>query len=208
MACAGHRPRRSVHRVVDGGRRRHDAGAGGAPARRAHCDNPLDCSACELMPPTVSATLARDQVVARLVPTVPPTSSPDVGRERISQIADIGVSAVGVLGSIYAGRLAATIGKDELLSGRSSKTQMRRSLLAAVLAFLALPGTVAFAVPLLLLRPAAPGSFSFPSILLVAAGLIVLLWCVRDFYVAGKGTLAPRAPRGASCDRRTLSRIA
>lgn len=71
---------------------------------------------------------------------------------------------------------------------------MRRSLSAAVLAFLALPGTVAFAVPLLLLKPAAPGSFSLPSILLLAGGLIVLLWCVRDFYAAGKGTLAPWAP--------------
>ncbi len=28
----------------------------------------------------------------------------------------------------------------------------------------------------------------------IAIGLIVLLWCVRDFYVAGKGTLAPWAP--------------
>ena len=72
---------------------------------------------------------------------------------------------------------------------------MRKSLSAAVLAFLALPGTVAFAVPLLLLRPGRlGGSFSLPSIFLVIAGLVVLLWCVRDFYVAGKGTLAPWAP--------------
>ena len=28
----------------------------------------------------------------------------------------------------------------------------------------------------------------------MAAGLCILLWCVRDFYVAGKGTLAPWDP--------------
>lgn len=33
-----------------------------------------------------------------------------------------------------------------------------------------------------------------PGIVLLAAGLAVLLWCVRDFYLAGKGTLAPWDP--------------
>ncbi len=28
----------------------------------------------------------------------------------------------------------------------------------------------------------------------VTTGVFVLLWCVRDFYVAGRGTLAPWAP--------------
>jgi len=57
-----------------------------------------------------------------------------------------------------------------------------------------LPGTVAFAVPLLRLRPTAPGSFSLQGLLLLVVGLVLLLWCVRDFYVTGKGTLAPWAP--------------
>ncbi|TLZ47353.1 MAG: isoprenylcysteine carboxylmethyltransferase family protein [Bacillati bacterium ANGP1] len=67
----------------------------------------------------------------------------------------------------------------------------------ALLAFLALPGMVAFAVPLSLawsesarrgapLRPAGG--------LVVLAGASLLLWCVREFYVAGRGTLAPWAP--------------
>ena len=30
--------------------------------------------------------------------------------------------------------------------------------------------------------------------MLLSVGLVLLLWCVRDFYVAGKGTLAPWAP--------------
>ena len=28
----------------------------------------------------------------------------------------------------------------------------------------------------------------------LVAGVVILLWCVRDFYVAGKGTLAPWDP--------------
>ena len=28
----------------------------------------------------------------------------------------------------------------------------------------------------------------------LAAGIMVLLWCIRDFYAAGKGTLAPWDP--------------
>lgn len=67
--------------------------------------------------------------------------------------------------------------------------------LKALFAFLALPGVVAFVVPLLLLRPETPTSpFAPESIppLLLGAGL--LLWCIREFYVAGRGTLAPWAP--------------
>lgn len=64
----------------------------------------------------------------------------------------------------------------------------------AALAFLVLPGTVAFLVPLLLLR--APGQRWVNPVGLVplAIGVILFLWCVRDFYVAGKGTLAPWDP--------------
>lgn len=32
------------------------------------------------------------------------------------------------------------------------------------------------------------------GLVLVALGTFGLLWCVRDFYVSGKGTLAPWAP--------------
>jgi protein-S-isoprenylcysteine O-methyltransferase Ste14 len=64
----------------------------------------------------------------------------------------------------------------------------------AVLAFLALPGIVAFLIPLLLIRPVNSDSLRWPAALIVAAGILLLLWCVRDFYVTGKGTLAPWAP--------------
>lgn len=64
----------------------------------------------------------------------------------------------------------------------------------AVIAFLALPGTVAFLMPAVWV--AANGlTVRWPlGLILIAVGLCGLLWCVRDFYVAGKGTLAPWAP--------------
>ena len=67
--------------------------------------------------------------------------------------------------------------------------------LRALIAFLALPGVAAFAVPLLLLRPPAPRAPFAPfGIALVGLGLLILVWCVRDFYVLGRGTLAPWSP--------------
>lgn len=64
----------------------------------------------------------------------------------------------------------------------------------ALVAFLVLPGAVGFLVPLLL-RPAPPErTFHVVAAAPLVAGTFMLLWCVRDFYVAGKGTLAPWAP--------------
>jgi protein-S-isoprenylcysteine O-methyltransferase Ste14 len=72
---------------------------------------------------------------------------------------------------------------------------MKGLLGRAVFAFLVLPGTVAFLIPLLLLAPRAPGqSFDTLGLTPLTLGTVLLLWCVRDFYVAGKGTLAPWAP--------------
>jgi protein-S-isoprenylcysteine O-methyltransferase Ste14 len=65
----------------------------------------------------------------------------------------------------------------------------------ALFAFLILPGIVAFLVPLLVIYPGASlDSFGTSGVALVATGSLLLLWCVRDFYVRGKGTLAPWAP--------------
>src|SRR5205085_8315852 len=65
-------------------------------------------------------------------------------------------------------------------------------LTRAVLAFLALPGTVAFLIPGLLL-PHGP-FVEVLGLIPLGLGIVLLLWCVRDFYVAGKGTLAPWSP--------------
>jgi protein-S-isoprenylcysteine O-methyltransferase Ste14 len=65
----------------------------------------------------------------------------------------------------------------------------------ALAAFLALPGVVAFGVPLLVFRSGPwPETFHPMGAALLAAGLMILGWCVRDFYVLGRGTLAPWDP--------------
>jgi protein-S-isoprenylcysteine O-methyltransferase Ste14 len=66
-------------------------------------------------------------------------------------------------------------------------------LLRAIAAFLICPGTVAFVVPMLIVWPP-ESSFRFAGGILLAIGSTLLLWCVRDFYVVGRGTLAPWAP--------------
>jgi pimeloyl-ACP methyl ester carboxylesterase/protein-S-isoprenylcysteine O-methyltransferase Ste14 len=68
-------------------------------------------------------------------------------------------------------------------------------LLRALLAFLVLPGLVAFVVPLLIGWPRVrEGSFNALALILLIPGIALLLWCVRDFVVTGKGTLAPWDP--------------
>ena len=65
----------------------------------------------------------------------------------------------------------------------------------ATFAFLALPGMVAFAVPLLFFernwRGFAVGAL---GLIPLVAGIVLLLWCVGQFYVTGRGTLAPWTP--------------
>ena len=65
----------------------------------------------------------------------------------------------------------------------------------ALVAFLVLPGLFAFAIPLLWLAPRPLGrSFDALGAVPLALGVFLLLWTVRDFYVAGRGTLAPWSP--------------
>ena len=71
----------------------------------------------------------------------------------------------------------------------------RMLFVRALLAFLALPTIVGGVVPWLILRNdhsrVAGTPLGWPILLF---GASVLLWCVRDFYVIGKGTLAPWDP--------------
>jgi protein-S-isoprenylcysteine O-methyltransferase Ste14 len=72
---------------------------------------------------------------------------------------------------------------------------MNALLPKAIVAFLALPGTVAFVIPLALLAPAGRSTFSNPvGFIPLGVGILGLLWCVVEFYRAGRGTLAPWAP--------------
>jgi protein-S-isoprenylcysteine O-methyltransferase Ste14 len=73
-----------------------------------------------------------------------------------------------------------------------------RLALRATFAFLALPGIVAFAVPLFLFRPETSArAFAPLGGVLLVVGCFVLAWCAWAFYSRGRGTLAPwDPPRG------------
>jgi protein-S-isoprenylcysteine O-methyltransferase Ste14 len=72
---------------------------------------------------------------------------------------------------------------------------MNRHWLQAVAAFVALPGVVAFAVPIAIGVSATSSIRHVPgAAALLASGVTLLLWSVREFYIAGRGTLAPWAP--------------
>lgn len=71
----------------------------------------------------------------------------------------------------------------------------------ALAAFLALPGVFAIAVPIawILLTGgelAAPAMVAGGGVVWIV-GVVGLLWCVRDFFVIGRGTLAPWDPARA-----------
>lgn len=67
--------------------------------------------------------------------------------------------------------------------------------LRALLAFLMVPVVVAGIVPLMLATyDPFKASGNLAGLLILGVGLVILVWCVRDFYVAGKGTLAPWDP--------------
>lgn len=68
-------------------------------------------------------------------------------------------------------------------------------LVRAIAAFIALPGIVAFAIPVTIGTSAArPVRHVAIAVAVLCLGTVLLLWCVREFYVAGRGTLAPWAP--------------
>jgi protein-S-isoprenylcysteine O-methyltransferase Ste14 len=67
--------------------------------------------------------------------------------------------------------------------------------LRALASFLACPAIVAGLVPILLMRGHAPYAPLLPlSVPVLGIGVFALFWCVRDFYVSGRGTLAPWDP--------------
>ena len=67
--------------------------------------------------------------------------------------------------------------------------------LRALIAFVALPGIVAFLVPAAIaMNTHQPSQVGVPGPFVFGVGVLALLWCVWAFYVTGKGTLAPWAP--------------
>lgn len=81
------------------------------------------------------------------------------------------------------------------MAGRLAR-ELTAVFLRAVIAFLALPGIVALLMPALIgaRELNTGGKFHALGLLLLLPGFTALLWCVRDFHVAGKGTLAPWSP--------------
>jgi protein-S-isoprenylcysteine O-methyltransferase Ste14 len=62
-------------------------------------------------------------------------------------------------------------------------------------AFLAMPTMVAFGIPVWIGASAGhPVLHLMPAVALLCLGTLLLLWCVREFYVSGRGTLAPWDP--------------
>lgn len=84
---------------------------------------------------------------------------------------------------------------DDLDDVRVDATFVNHLLIRSLIAFLLLPGMVAFVMPALLIAPRHARPFDYRlGLVPLIAGTILLLWCVREFYVAGRGTLAPWAP--------------
>jgi protein-S-isoprenylcysteine O-methyltransferase Ste14 len=72
---------------------------------------------------------------------------------------------------------------------------MSRLFWKALFAFLVLPGTFAFLVPLTLFAPRWRGATLDPlGLVPLLLGAAALLATVREFHVAGRGTLAPWSP--------------
>jgi protein-S-isoprenylcysteine O-methyltransferase Ste14 len=68
-------------------------------------------------------------------------------------------------------------------------------LIRAIAAFVALPGIVAFALPIAIgISTEGPVQHAALAAVPLCLGGILLLWCAREFYVAGRGTLAPWDP--------------
>ena len=65
----------------------------------------------------------------------------------------------------------------------------------ALLSFALLPGLVAGVIPpWLASADRMKGARWMPGYFVLGCGLCLLVWCVRDFYVSGRGTLAPWDP--------------
>lgn len=68
-------------------------------------------------------------------------------------------------------------------------------LLRALLAFLILPGVFAGVIPWIIAASDPWRGARHPvALALLGAGAAIVLWCVRDFLVIGRGTLAPWDP--------------
>lgn len=85
--------------------------------------------------------------------------------------------------------------QSESQPDKTDRPQESYMLIRALLAFLLLPGIFAGLLPWLIaeLDPW-KGAAHYTGLIFAAAGLLMLLRCVGDFYRSGRGTLAPWNP--------------
>jgi protein-S-isoprenylcysteine O-methyltransferase Ste14 len=68
-------------------------------------------------------------------------------------------------------------------------------IIRAIAAFLVLPGIVAFILPVSIgISSGVAARYVAFAAVPLCIGTFLLLWCVREFYVSGRGTLAPWDP--------------
>lgn len=81
------------------------------------------------------------------------------------------------------------------MSAESEPAHEGSLALRAGLAFLAQPTMVAGVIPgLIVARAGAVPQSRVLGSVVITLGAVLLLWCVRDFYASGRGTLAPWDP--------------
>ena len=67
-------------------------------------------------------------------------------------------------------------------------------LVRAITAFIALPGLTGYLIPAIIgMATPQVAHHQLPALVLIGIGTCVLVWSVREFYVTGRGTLAPWA---------------
>jgi protein-S-isoprenylcysteine O-methyltransferase Ste14 len=68
-------------------------------------------------------------------------------------------------------------------------------LVRTIAAFVALPGMVGFALPIWIgISAGRPVRYMALAVVPLCLGTLLLLWCMREFFVTGRGTLAPWDP--------------
>lgn len=71
----------------------------------------------------------------------------------------------------------------------------RASFARSLAAFLALPGVIAFGVPVAWIAAKEGFRMRQPlGVAILAVGIAGLLWCVREFHIVGGGSIAPWGP--------------
>jgi protein-S-isoprenylcysteine O-methyltransferase Ste14 len=84
------------------------------------------------------------------------------------------------------------LGYHERVPSDARLARIRSMLFRAIVAFIAFPGLAAYAIPVAIgVHTHRPAQHLALTAILVLAGTAGLLWCVREFYVAGRETLAP-----------------